>query len=95
MTIIGIWILFWIVLYIRLAAMGKDLYIRKIAGIEAVEDAVGRATEMGRSVLFVPGIQDMDNVQTVAGITILANIAVELENSLQSPSLVSNKKRSI
>jgi len=74
-VIIGIWILFWIIYYIRAAAAGKELYIRKIAGIEAVEDAVGRATEMGRSVLFIPGIQDMDNVQTVAGLTILASIA--------------------
>ncbi len=53
----------------------KELYIRKIAGLEAVDEAVGRATEMGRPVLFIPGIQDMDNVQTVAGMTILANIA--------------------
>jgi hypothetical protein len=61
--------------FIYLGARGRDLYIRKIAGLEAVNEAVGRATEMGRSILFVPGIQDMDNVQTVAGITILGTIA--------------------
>jgi hypothetical protein len=61
--------------YIYKGAIGSDLYIRKIAGLEAVDEAVGRATEMGRSILFVPGIQDMDNVQTVAGIAILSNIA--------------------
>ena len=61
--------------FIYMGATGRDLYIRKIAGLEAVDEAVGRATEMGRSILFVPGIQDMDNVQTVAGITILSNIA--------------------
>jgi hypothetical protein len=64
-----------IVYYIVQSSRGKDLYIRKISGLEAVDEAVGRATEMGRPVLFVPGIQDMDNVQTVAGVTILANIA--------------------
>jgi hypothetical protein len=64
-----------IVYYIAQGAKGKDLYIRKISGLEAVDEAVGRATEMGRPVLFVPGIQDMDNVQTVAGMTILSNIA--------------------
>jgi hypothetical protein len=64
-----------IVYYIYKGAKGKDLYIRKISGLEAVGEAVGRATEMGRPVLFIPGIQDMDNVQTVAGMTILANIA--------------------
>jgi hypothetical protein len=68
-------LVFAIVYYIYLGAKGRDLYIRKIAGLEAVDEAVGRATEMGRPVLFIPGIQDMDNVQTVAGMTILANIA--------------------
>lgn len=68
-------LVFAIVYYIYQGAKGKDLYIRKISGLEAVDEAVGRATEMGRPVLFIPGIQDMDNVQTVAGMTILANIA--------------------
>ncbi len=63
-----------IVIYVYLSST-RDLYIRKIAGLEAVNEAVGRATEMGRSILFVPGIQDMDNVQTVAGIAILGHIA--------------------
>ncbi len=49
--------------------------MRKIAGLEAVDEAVGRATEMGRSCLFVPGIQDMNEIQTIAGITILARVA--------------------
>ena len=30
---------------------------------------------MGKSVLYVPGIQDLDDVQTVAGITILGSLA--------------------
>lgn len=57
------------------AGRGREFYIRKIAGIQAVEEAVGRATEMGKPVLFVAGNQDMDNVQTVAGLTILASVA--------------------
>lgn len=61
--------------FMYLGAIGRDLYIRKIAGLEAIDEAVGRATEMGKSILFIPGIQDMDNVQTVAGITILGEIA--------------------
>jgi len=36
---------------------------------------VGRATEMGKPVLYINGIQDLDNVQTVAGLTILASVA--------------------
>jgi hypothetical protein len=54
---------------------GGTPFIRKIAGLEAVSEAVGRATEMGRPILFVPGIQDMNDIQTVAGVTILGYIA--------------------
>jgi hypothetical protein len=54
---------------------GGTPFIRKIAGLEAVSEAVGRATEMGRPILFVPGIQDMNDIQTVAGVTILGFIA--------------------
>lgn len=61
--------------YIRKARAGQKLFIRKIAGLEAVDEAIGRATEMGKPILFIPGIQDMDNVQTIAGITILGRIA--------------------
>ncbi|MCH7731988.1 MAG: fibronectin type III domain-containing protein, partial [Candidatus Marinimicrobia bacterium] len=41
--------------WIRHARMGGELKIRKIAGLEAIEEAVGRATEMGRSCLFIVG----------------------------------------
>jgi len=66
---------FFIILYISRAKKGKTLFVRRIAGLEAVDEAVGRATEMGKSVLYVPGIQDLDDVQTVAGITLLGSIA--------------------
>ncbi|MCD4702056.1 MAG: hypothetical protein K8S24_09400, partial [Candidatus Aegiribacteria sp.] len=52
-----------IVYYIESGKRGKELYIREIAGLAAVDDAVGRATEMGKPVLFIPGIMDMDNIQ--------------------------------
>jgi hypothetical protein len=64
-----------ILFYIMQAKSGKALYVRKIAGIDAVDDAIGRATEMGRKVFFVPGIQDMDDVATIAAITILGRVA--------------------
>ena len=46
----------------RLARSGREMKIRKIAGLEAVDEAVGRATEMGRPILFVPGIQDISDI---------------------------------
>jgi hypothetical protein len=64
-----------VVWFIGHARKGKPLNIRKIAGLEAVEEAVGRATEMGRSCLFIPGIQDMNDIQTIAGLTVLSRVA--------------------
>ncbi len=64
-----------VLLYIRSAKSGKGLFVRKLAGLEAVEEAVGRATEMGKPVLFVPGIQELDEIQTIAGLSILGRVA--------------------
>lgn len=64
------------------------MYIRKIAGIDAVDEAVGRATEMGKKIFFIPGIQDMNDVQTIAGISILgrvAQLAAEYDTWLEVP----------
>jgi len=73
---IGIFILSGAITYFIFASKsGKKFYIRKIAGIEEVENAVGRATEMGRSIYYVPGINDMDDVQTLASINILGRVA--------------------
>jgi hypothetical protein len=64
-----------VIYFVESAKRGKKLFVRKIAGLEAVDDAIGRATEMGRPILFIPGIQDMDDVQTLAGLTILGRVA--------------------
>lgn len=64
-----------ILLYTKWAKEGKPLFIRKIAGLDAVEEAVGRATEMGKPVLFVPGLQEIDDIETIAGISILGRVA--------------------
>ena len=77
-----------VIQFIRLARAGRSLKVRKIAGLEAVNEAVGRATEMGRSCLFIPGILDINDMQTVAGITVLsrvAGLAAEYGASLEVP----------
>jgi hypothetical protein len=61
--------------FVARSRRGKPPTIRRIAALEAVNEAIGRATEMGRPVLFIPGVQDMDNIQTVAGITMLGRVA--------------------
>lgn len=64
-----------ILYYTNRAKRGEEIYLRPIPGLKALEEAVGRATEMGKPVLFVPGIQDMDQVETVAGVIILGKVA--------------------
>lgn len=78
-----------ILLYIEAGKRGKDLFVRRIAGLNAVEDAVGRATEMGRPVMYVPGIMDMDDIQTIASMVILGRVArkaAEYGSSLLVPT---------
>jgi len=75
--------------FIESIKSGNKPFIRRIAGLDAVTEAVGRATEMGRPILFVPGIQDMNDIQTVAGITILGHIArttADYDSSLVVPT---------
>jgi len=77
-----------LIYYIRLAQRGEDFYLRPIPGLKAVEEAVGRSTEMGKPVLYVPGIMDMDQVETVAGVIILGHVAkmtARYETSLNVP----------
>jgi hypothetical protein len=64
-----------IIYYIKKAERGEEIFLRTIPGLKAVEEAVGRSTEMGKPILYVPGIMDMDQVETVAGVIILGHVA--------------------
>ncbi len=78
-----------VLVLVERARRGADLFIRRIAGLEAVEEAVGRATEMGRPILYVPGLDPMDEVATVAAIDILGQVAKkagEYETKLVCPN---------
>lgn len=61
--------------FIYRARKGKKLFIRKLAGLEALEDAVGRATEMGKPILYVPGLSTIDDIATLASLNILSLVA--------------------
>lgn len=57
---------------------GKVPSIRKLPALDAIEEAVGRATEMGRPVHFSPGIVELTHErapQTLAGLSILSYVA--------------------
>lgn len=64
-----------IIAFIYSARAGRELYVRPVAGLQAVDDAVGRATEMGRPILFSAGFAGVDNISTIAAMVILGRIA--------------------
>jgi hypothetical protein len=79
-----------VIYFIRRATRGDKLYIRPLAGLQAIEEAVGRATEMGKPVLFIPGTGDIDEIQTIAGLSILglvAHVTARYETPLRVPVL--------
>lgn len=53
----------------------NKIFIRRIAGIDAIEDAIGRSTEMGRPILYVTGIEEIQDIQTIASLLILGHVA--------------------
>lgn len=61
--------------FIVSARLGRELFVRRITGMSAVEDAIGRATEMGRPVLYVPGTSYIEDVATLAALNILGEVA--------------------
>ncbi len=78
-----------IIYFIQHIKSGKKLFIRKIAGLEAVDEAIGRATEMGKPILYIPGILDMNDVQTMASMSILGRVArtvAEYDTRLMVPT---------
>ncbi len=78
-----------VMIFIVLARRGMRMTMRRIAGLDAIEEAIGRATEMGRPCLFIPGIQDMNDIQTIAGVTILGHVArtaAEFDIPLEVPT---------
>jgi hypothetical protein len=73
--LIGVLVLCFSLAYYIYAAGKRQLYIRKIAGLQALDEAVGRATEMGKPVLYVVGLADVEDIQTMASLSILSYVA--------------------
>lgn len=64
-----------VVLVLIRTAQKRELYIRPIAGLQAVDDAIGRATEMGRPMLYVSGLAGVSSISTIASMLILGHLA--------------------
>ncbi|MEO7717125.1 MAG: DUF6754 domain-containing protein [Capsulimonas sp.] len=63
-----------IIARIMLAQRGMVPTIRRIAGLNAIDEAVGRATEMGRPVVMIPGVAGL-GVETLQALSIFGYIA--------------------
>jgi hypothetical protein len=57
------------------ARRGREFFVRRISGLEAVDEAIGRATEMGRPILYLTGLAGVSDISTLAGLNILSRVA--------------------
>jgi hypothetical protein len=70
-----------VLLSIRRARLNPNIFLRRIPGLDAVEEAVGRATEMGRPVLYLTGSGELtgggdpSSLATIAATVILGEVA--------------------
>jgi len=56
-------------------AKQRDIFLRRIPGLDAVDEAIGRATELGKPILYLTGAGDMSEPATIAAAVILGRVA--------------------
>jgi hypothetical protein len=61
--------------FIHIARRNPNLFVRKIAGLDAVEEAIGRATEMGRPAFFIHGYGGPGSMSVIAALNILSRVS--------------------
>jgi len=66
-----------VLLNIFRARGGAQLYIRRIPGLDAIDEAIGRSTEMGRPVTMIPGLTAF-GVVAVQALTIFKYITKQI-----------------
>ena len=79
-----------ILYFIVHARRNPDMFLRKIGGLDAVDEALGRATEMGKPVLFVHGLTGMGSISTIAATSILGRIARKIADYDANLKVVNN-----
>ncbi|MGH7236307.1 MAG: DUF6754 domain-containing protein [Nitrospiraceae bacterium] len=57
------------------AAKRREIFLRRIPGLDAVDEAIGRATELGKPILYLTGAGDMSEPSTIAAAVILGRVA--------------------
>ncbi|MCK4544500.1 hypothetical protein KAU43_03105 [candidate division WOR-3 bacterium] len=66
---------FFILYYMKKAKKDPNMFIRRISGLDALDDAVGRSTEMGKPIMYILGIGEITDLPTLAGLNILGDVA--------------------
>ncbi|NLO73079.1 MAG: hypothetical protein GX100_03070 [candidate division WS1 bacterium] len=74
-VLVGVLLFSIITLVVLYVARRREMYIRPIAGLQAVDDAIGRATEMGRPILYISGLGGTGDVSTIAAMLVLGHLA--------------------
>ena len=64
-----------LVFYAISHAKQNDIFLRRIPGLDAVDEAIGRATELGKPILYLTGAHDMSDPSTIAAAVILGRVA--------------------
>jgi hypothetical protein len=64
-----------IVFYAIGTARKREIFLRRIPGLDAVDEAIGRATELGKPILYLTGAHDMSDPSTIAAAVILGRVA--------------------
>jgi hypothetical protein len=57
------------------AARRREIFLRRIPGLDAVDEAIGRATELGKPILYLTGAGDMGEPSTLAAAVILGRVS--------------------
>ncbi|HAF66888.1 MAG TPA: hypothetical protein DCG91_03740, partial [Clostridiales bacterium UBA9857] len=60
-------------IFMSLARKGMEINVRPIPGFEAIDEAVGRAAEMGKPLHFTPGFGGLV-AATFAGLEVLSHV---------------------
>ena len=64
-----------LVFYTIRHAKRNDIFLRRIPGLDAVDEAIGRSTELGKPILYLTGAHDMSDPSTIAAAVILGRVA--------------------
>jgi hypothetical protein len=63
-----------VVFFIRIGQRGQ-LRFRRLPGVDAMEKAIAQAAETGRPIFFVTGSEDLNEIQTIAGLNVLEQVS--------------------